>query len=284
MMLRSRRVQEEDRNLGITLGCPDTQCNPISYFESIQPNVLETALCRSAADCQYGLSCRYIPPTLLAGVSGFRCDNIAQDYVTDVCALDCVTTDSDAATTATTPVVCQDIKTCSSLADILVTTNNPNLVDNPECTKTEDCAVGECRYYNRTNGVLDELKCDDSAGSYCGFNCVDDDRENRNIDGGDNNNSTTARDSWGGTMTTAATTTACTGYRLCASLTDIVNLRTNNINLVTEGACTKADDCFNGECRYDETYDVLVCDDASGTYCDYDCVEDDREVAIIAFP
>jgi hypothetical protein len=63
---------------------------------------------------------------------------------------------------------CEDFKMCLPLGSIVVN----DLVD-MNCTKPEDCPLGECRYNDQNNSLL----CDDAYGSLCGYNCVEEDSD-----------------------------------------------------------------------------------------------------------
>lgn len=171
--LRSSRHQHENNEerslIGVTtLGCPPKACLSLAAHQAIAPAVLDTALCLKSGDCEYGVSCvRY--------VGEFMCINHAQNKgAPDVCALDCVEE-------VHTQTLCgSDHKTCTSLATVLMMSSNPNtLMASAECTQTQHCANGECRY----DAVKEELKCDVDT-SRCSLPCVNNEAangQNRNI-------------------------------------------------------------------------------------------------------
>lgn len=202
--------------------------------------------------------------------------------VPNVCELDCVDAAARSGSQEPTPPACpQNVKTCASLSSIEASSNNPNLVSSGTCTKTEDCGDGkECRYV-KVSGQQDELRCDDDNETYCGYECITDDRASRSIALGDGGRDIALG---GGAEPRASTeeehTNAvfqCSGIRVCASLTIILESRTSDSNaLMSSRECTKTEDCQGvGECRY--ANGKLVCDDDVGSYCDEDCVDDDRE-------
>lgn len=260
-LLRSRHTQHDERELikSVSLGCPGKVCKPLPYFLAQQADVEEKAQCKSEAACEYNTPCMYVPGDT------FLCAQHAQYKVSGhVCSLECV--DETLTSTGGTGV-CNDIKTCASLKDILLRTNNVNLVSDGKCASTDDCPSGECRY--KTDGTVDELVCDDGD-SYCDFDCVVDDTTPRNIAlGGESSGR-----SYGGVVV------QCNTNKMCVGLSGILSV-TNNTNLVATAECTGVNDCNGGECRYDDEADELKCDDEYGTYCSplKDCVEDDRTVA-----
>jgi len=249
------RSSHERDLLSMNMGCPYKECYPISYFSL---DALETATCQDSSDCEYGFPCVYYE-------GKFQCGN----YVSNPCSLDCVSGEAregDDATAASPPptpspvvgvVACQDAKTCFALTDLL--TQYPTLTG--ACRSTEDCPNGECRFLSTTK----VLQCDDAQGTYCDNPCVEDSATTRgNV-------------AFGG----SSAVLPCSGIRLCESLSTILDSVTNNPNLLGGGECASTEDCGDGaECRYDVDSDELKCDDSLGSYCDYECVENDLQAAV----
>lgn len=243
------RASHERDLLSMNLGCPYKECYPISYFSL---DALETATCQDSSDCEYGFPCVYYE-------GRFQCGN----HVSNPCSLDCVSgqaqREGDAAPTLSPVVVCQDVKTCFALTDLLA--QYPTLTG--ACRSTEDCPNGQCRFLNATK----VLQCDDSQGTYCDNPCVE-----------DSASTTRGNVAFGGGSNAVL---PCSGIRLCESLSTILNSVTNNPNLLGGGECASTEDCGDGaECRYDVDSDELKCDDSFGTYCDYECVENDLQAAV----
>lgn len=181
-MLRAQTKDDESsRNLLtlVALGCPAKECHPISYFGDAEETAVECD-----GDCDYGLPCVFHQGT-------FQCANHVVGV--DPCSLECVSKAASSAgaspysiqvgnppstTPAPTPAPtpCPDVKTCLSVNDLI--NAHPSLsAANSACNSTDDCPLGECRFYSSTS--TKEFRCDDELGTLCGFPCVEDESSSR---------------------------------------------------------------------------------------------------------
>jgi hypothetical protein len=69
----------------------------------------------------------------------------------------------------------------------------------------------------------------------------------------------------------------CYDVKMCLPLGSIVN---DLVNIT----CKNPNDCPLGECRYNDQNKSLLCDDAYGSLCGYNCVEEDSDPIPIPIP
>lgn len=154
--LRSNSQQQQQRNLE---ACPSKQCYTVSFFQSIDPGILETDFeCTSAANCASGYACLY---DNTKSPANFVCEENLD--VEGKCNLLCVQEDVPENRDSNQAVPCLDNKMCLPLATLNVAMR--------ECNGPEDCALGECRYNTNTLTTV----CDTGDDSLCSYDCVEDD-------------------------------------------------------------------------------------------------------------
>lgn len=153
--LRSNTKQEQRNLHGIKTielfglnashcGCPEKLCQTVSFFKSINPDILETDIqCTSADNCD--LACLYDNTTTRT----FVCEENVLN-MPERCNLPCVKKD------------CEEVKMCLPFPTI----HDVNL--EILCQGKNDCPFGECRY----NIDDHKLLCDNTNG-LCGYDCVE---------------------------------------------------------------------------------------------------------------